>query len=198
MAVRYATIKPFPIRDQLSFHKCQSYATERIEPKLSHSPGRAPPLDFHRSRLFPPPPRGHTRTTRHGGPGTGLPTGWSDLSSWGAPRAFACAGNQFAGFGEHLHLSLVRRRWLDGPALLLRWPSQRSAGRGRTLGPPTLPVRVHRLKTNSLTSAGPARTCREAECRSRPTIHPPRCISSLLLPCSIRTYPKHPTFSHCQ
>jgi AraC-like DNA-binding protein len=28
------------------------------------------------------------------GPGTGLPTDWSDLGSWGAPRAFACAGNE--------------------------------------------------------------------------------------------------------
>ena len=50
-----------------------SYATERIEPKLSHSPGRAPPLDFHRShRADTRAPRataaGHGATHRLVGP----------------------------------------------------------------------------------------------------------------------------------
>jgi len=102
MAVRYATIKPFPIRDQLSFHKCQVMQRNGSNPSCPTArPGTTARLSPIQA-LSPPPPRGHTRTTRHGGPGTGLPTGWSDLSSWGAPRAFACAGNQFAGFREHL------------------------------------------------------------------------------------------------
>jgi hypothetical protein len=61
--------------------------TDRTQALVSQSPSRAPPLDFHRSRLFHHRAARHTRTTGHGWPGTGLPTGGSDLGSWRAPRA---------------------------------------------------------------------------------------------------------------
>jgi hypothetical protein len=67
-----------------------------------------------------------------------------------------------------------------------------------TVEPPTAPQVAPLSVEPSSENLGPARTYREAECRSRPTIHSPRCISSLLLPCSIPTYPKHLTFSHSQ
>ena len=141
MAVRYATIKPFPIRDQLSFHKCQVMQRNGSNPSCPTARPGTTASFTDPGASSPSPPRGHTRTTRHGGLGTGLPTGWSDLGSWGAPRALACARCQFAGFPRHLFeairqpfmpfgkqtpitttvsaggiSSLVRRRWLDGPS----------------------------------------------------------------------------------
>src|SRR6476660_3393435 len=66
MAVRYATIKPFPIRDQLSFHKCQVMQRNGSNPSCSTArPGTTARLSPIQA-LSPPPPRGHTRTTRQG------------------------------------------------------------------------------------------------------------------------------------
>jgi hypothetical protein len=155
MAVRYATIKPVPIRDQLSFHKCQVMQRNGSNPscptarpgttaRLSPIQALLPPLTTARTHAHHAPRRaGYGATHRLVGPrqlgsaaSVSLRTmpicGVSASPVRGHTPAIHAIRQTNADHHNRLcwrHLSLVRRRWLDGPAAAAPVAREVTAGR---------------------------------------------------------------------